>query len=398
VRLQIDTESTFKNPRLIPESGFESPDPDGVVAFRLGHLRSSTLYYYSVEVAGERSAVGKFRTFSEGPMSFRTAFASCASTGSNHRIFSTIQNLEPLFFLHMGDLHYENIRKNAPKRFLEVFDEVLETPRQADLYRSTPIAYVWDDHDFGPNNSDKTTQSRPAALKVYHQVVPHYPLVGENSSVESIQQAFSVGRVRFILTDTRAKRDPPRDPEGPRKTMLGQLQLQWLKDQLRNAKSTHALIAWVNVVPWITKKNESTEEGWARYSHERTELADYIRELGLVNKLVILSGDGHMVAIDDGTNSNYASDRRPAEHAFPVIHAAPLDRQPSIKGGPYSHGAAARRGVARILKEQRFGLMEVADDGNVLEVTFTGRRSDGEILKGMELTLRCEAGECKVVK
>ena len=59
-----------------------------------------------------------------------------------------------------------------------------------------------------------------------------------------------------------------------------------------------------------------------------------------------------MAAIDDGTNSDYAID---GGAPIPIFHAGPLDRKPSIKGGPYSHGASGVRG--------QFGIMEVIDDG-----------------------------------
>mgnify|MGYP000620265220 FL=1 len=59
-----------------------------------------------------------------------------------------------------------------------------------------------------------------------------------------------------------------------------------------------------------------------------------------------------MAAIDDGTNSDYATK---GGAPIPIFHAGPLDRKPSIKGGPYSHGASGVRG--------QFGIMEVIDDG-----------------------------------
>ena len=59
-----------------------------------------------------------------------------------------------------------------------------------------------------------------------------------------------------------------------------------------------------------------------------------------------------MAAIDDGTNSDYATN---GGAPIPIFHAGPLDRKPSIKGGPYSHGVSGVRG--------QFGIMEVIDDG-----------------------------------
>lgn len=398
-RLLADTTGPFRNPISFPSSGYVETDSDGVATFQLTGLDPDTLYHYSVEVDGQRRLSGRLHTFAEGPMSFRIAFGSCATTGSNHEIFSTIESLDPLFFLHMGDFHYENIAENDPALFQEAFEAVLASARQSSLYRSTPIVYIWDDHDYGPNDSDRLAKGRPAALKVYRQYVPHYPLTDASNELGTIQQAFTVGRVRFILTDGRSQRDPTTDPDGPKKSMLGAEQRSWLFKELASAKE-YALVVWVNVVPWITKSQVGSDIGWEPFSYERRQIADEIKRLGLVNRMLILSGDGHMVAIDDGTNSDYSSDGDTGERAFPVVQAAPIDRFPRVKGGPYSHGVAARRGVSRLfglIKEQQFGLMDLTDDGQAIDVGLSGRDSKGGILEGMFLRLRCDSRGCKVV-
>ena len=47
--------------------------------------------------------------------------------------------------------------------------------------------------------------------------------------------------------------------------MLGERQVAWLEEQLDAARAA-PLVVWVNTVPWITKRNESTREGWASYA------------------------------------------------------------------------------------------------------------------------------------
>jgi phosphodiesterase/alkaline phosphatase D-like protein len=372
-------------------------DANGIVDFRIDGLTSDTEYAYLIKAAGKQGPEGRFHTFADGPMSFRICFASCASTGSNHRIFSTIKDLRPLFFVHMGDFHYENIDRNDPSLFRGAFDKVLTSPRQANLYRSTPIAYVWDDHDFGPDDSDGTSITKEAALQAYQQCVPHYPLNRIDGEVRAIQQAFTVGRVRFLMLDSRSERTPEDVLDGPDKTMLGKSQLEWLRGELRNAEQRYPLIILVNPVSWITKNSEGKNDGWAPYSHERTLVADMIREAGLANRLVMLSGDGHMAAIDDGTNSNYASARSGNDKAFPVVQAAPLDRGPKIKGGPYSHGVSAPYGWLRIIKIKQFGLMDLEDDGNRIRVSLSCRDSKGSILKNLELKIECDRAGCTVI-
>ncbi len=367
----------------------------GVVTFRLRELRPSTDYVYRVEVADSSSLEGRFRTFVTGPTSFRFVFGSCARTSSNSSVFETMESLDPLLFIHMGDFHYENIGSNNVADYRVAFDEVMESERQASLYRSTPIAYVWDDHDYGPNDADGTHPGKPAALSAYDETVPHYPLVrDEDENPTDLRQAFSVGRVRFVMTDVRSHRTPDSEPDGPDKTMLGESQREWFLDELEISARDHEVIVWVNVVPWITEAGSG--HGWGRYDWERRVIADRIRKLGLVERLVMLSGDAHMVAIDDGTNSNFATQAVSGERGFPVVHAAPLDRYARHKGGPYSHGKAARRILFGLIQIQQFGLADISDDGDVVELRLTGRNKKGELLHGMSLRLRCRNG-CEVV-
>jgi hypothetical protein len=146
--------------------------------------------------------------------------------------------------------------------------------------------------------------------------------------------------------------------------MLGPAQVEWLEQQLAAAAAA-PLVVWVNTVPWITRRDERTTEGWAPYARERRRLADTIARLGLTRRLVMLSGDAHMLAIDDGTHSQYAT-AAASSRGFVVAHAAPMDRRPSRKGGPYSHGESARRG--------QFGIMDIVDDGSEVKVVIQGHR------------------------
>lgn len=382
-RLVVTPDRAGADSANYPGNGFAKTDAHGIVRLPAGRLEPATRYRYRVETPGGARIDGRFRTWGSGPFSFRFAFASCATTGSNSRVFDAIRSMTPDLFVHMGDFHYLNIGRNDADAFRRAYDRVLASPRQSALYRSTPLAYMFDDHDFGSNNSDGTSPSAPAATSVYREVVPHYPLPKGTSS---IYQAFTIGRARVIVTDTRTARAPV-DARRPR-TMLGEEQVRWLETELQNARDA-PLIIWVNTVPWITKSNEATSEGWAPYAEERTRIADRIEALGLTSRLVMLSGDGHMAALDDGSNSAYMTQRDAGTRGFVVAHGAPLDCWTRTKGGPYSHGVSRRN--------HQFGLLDVADTGTALDVTVSARDAVGGVIAGMLLKLRCERGSCRAV-
>lgn len=350
--------------REIAPAGRQPAGPGAwVLDYALTGLTPDTAYAY--DVAG---FTGRVRTFPAGPGTFTVALGSCAQTGSAHPVFETIARHEPLLFLHNGDLHYENIAVNDVAVFREAYASALESATQSVLYRSTAVNYIWDDHDFGPNNSDGTSPSREASRAAYREMVPHYPLADD----AAIYHAFTIGRVRFIVSDTRSERDPPSVPEGPERTMLGAKQKAWLKRELLAARDDFALIVWVNSVPWIgTDTGSENEDRWTGFPTERAELAGFIEQNGIHN-LCAISGDAHMLAIDDGANNRYGTGKRPL---FPVFHAAAMDRKGSVKGGPYSHGAFPGGG--------QFGLMRVIDDGgDEVRVEWSGRNhQDVELVR-----------------
>ena len=151
------------------------------------------------------------------------AVASCARTGSSGAVYDAIRALSPDLFLVTGDLHYGNIDRNSVGLFRNVLGRSLRAPAQAALYRSTPVAYMWDDHDYGANDADASSPSRSAARPAYREDVPSYPLAAGDGD-EAIYQAFTIGRVRFVLTDTRSERTED--------TMLGERQLSWLEQEI----------------------------------------------------------------------------------------------------------------------------------------------------------------------
>jgi phosphodiesterase/alkaline phosphatase D-like protein len=331
----------------------------GVAVFELEGLVPGTEYLYAVrDRARAGELLGRFTTFRSGPTSFRFSTASCARTGSSHAVFDTIRKRKPALFLHLGDLHYENIDMNDPAIYARAFDLVLSSPRQAELYRRVPVAYTWDDHDYGPNNSDRGAPGRPAALAAYREHVPHYPLPG----TRTIHQAFTVGRVRFILTDLRADRDGPAvEPE--RRTMLGEAQKAWLLEELAEA-GRYGLVVWASSVGWL---GDGGDDDWGGFPGERAELARFLMEHGVKNLLVV-SGDAHMLAIDDGSH-NTMVDGGPG---FPLFHAAALDQKGSDKGGPFSHPQVPGGG--------QYGEVDIVDDGDRVQVTLTGRDHEAQAI------------------
>lgn len=316
-------------------------------------LQPDTEYFYGIEVAGvlrlESLSRGRFRTFPLGRGSFKIAFGSCSDyRHPDQSAFAAIVREKPLLFIHTGDLHYSDTNSTNPDDYRVNYDEVLKHAAQSPLYRNMPVAYVWDDHDFAGNNADTTAIGRDAARAVYRERVPHYPLGAAGGAVA---QAFTVGRVRVVMTDLRSASVPSSLRESASKTRMGTAQKNWFKQELINARdSGFPLILWVCPDPWIAPAQVG-DDTWGGHATERTEIANFIRD-NRVSNVVMISGDMHALAYDDGTNSDFSTG---GGARMVVLHAAALTADPSSKGGPYSGGV--------VPGNAQFGVLEVYDTG-----------------------------------
>jgi hypothetical protein len=371
VRLAYSPSPTMNDPAYVASS-LRGP----VHRFDLEGLSEATTYHYAVEVGGviDEGRMGTFTTFTADPQDVTIAFASCARRGSNGSVFDTIRDMQPDLFISTGDFHYGDVLENSLDAFADLYDLTLTEPAQARLYASVPIAYTWDDHDFGGNDAASDSPSREAALVSYRTHVPHYEF-GLTGIDAPIAQAFTIGRIRFILTDTRSARDPSTKPDGPGKTMLGDEQLTWFLTEMERSLADYPLVVWVSSVPWIAEAHSSADH-WGGYANERERIAAAIAATGHSDRLIMLAGDAHMLAIDDGTNNDYAPD---GGASFPVMQAAALDRNGSVKGGPYSEGVYPGGG--------QFGLMEVTDDGAELQVRLRGLTWESDELVALDLSI-----------
>lgn len=357
VRLVVDDGTT------VTTSSASSTDADGIAKLTITGLLSDTEYTYQIQIDGElRGILGRFRTISSNTnVSFTIAMSGDAVTASANPSFNRILSIfpHPLMFIHLGDLHYENIATNNIALFHAAYDKVLASDPQAQLYRNIPTVYVWDDHDFGANNSDGTSPSKPAAAAAYRSRVPHYPL---EESV-SIYHSFDVGRVRFIVTDQRSAASPNTDTDGPNKTMLGTTQKTWFKNLLQN--SPNKLIVWV-CPRHFTNNSTPNADNWGGFATERTEIGTHVAT-HCPGRVIVLSADAHVLGIDNGTNRTFGG------ASFPTFQVAPLDQTTDTPSATFSEGSFINVG--------QYGTMEIEDlGGSNITVTWRGFDTTGLLI------------------
>ncbi len=381
--------------RPVYTSPSKTPDANDIVRFdSVSGLKANTRYYYGIKVNGYLETalndaengtgmyIGTFKTFPTPghSASFKFAFA-CSNSEPDSITFDKLRAYAPDFFIQTGDFHYADINgtdvKTNKSGHREQFEKKLNVtgmaPGQASFYRSTAIAYMWDDHDFGPNDAHAkgssvkkraTPEAQEAVHAVYRQYVPHYPLglAGDSAFApdrEPICQAFTVGRVRFILTDIRSQSEQ-NEPEDYDATMMGTRQKGWFKEELLKASGTYPLIVWLTTTPWNGKQKPVKGNKWYQHTGERREIANFLKD-NHIQGFCAIAGDMHATTIDDGVNTDFADG---GGAGFPIFHAASLGTKTSYKGGPYNRGAAKR--------DHQYGRFEVADNGKDMVVTWKG--------------------------
>lgn len=332
-------------------------------------LSPDTLYNWRVEpgIAPAVGFTGSFRTLPSGSnVSFLTALCGDSDAGSNHVVFDQVRLSGARLLIHLGDMHYRNLAVNDQAAFRAAWDEVFSQSRQSQLFRSIPSAYTWDDHDYGPNNSDATAAGHDAACALYRARVPHYDLV-DPTATAPIHQTWDVGRVRFVLTDQRSAASPRANTDNSSKTVLGTSQKTWFKNLIAN--SSGKLIVWVCSRHWLGDATAGADH-WGGFTTERTELVDHIKA-NAHGRVIVLSADMHAMRISQ--DRDFATG---GGEALKVFNIATLDH-PTIDSSGYG-GVSSTGAIAWSATNGLFGTMQITDSGGAsVGVDWKGFNSTG---------------------
>jgi len=288
-----------------------SPDHDYAAHITLSGLVPETKYSYGVEINGVLdSHVFEFTTFPPptAERSFTFVAFSDQDTPRAAPAWSTGAAEDPAFVLQLGDFTHTAIApKKKEKR--KVADwwrlnlwSTASTPAgqwfSSAIAGSFPFVHIWDDHDYGKGDGDKTFAYRSFAMRAFADDFPTYP---RPSPSEGFWQSFRYGQAEVFVLDLRSQRDPDDARDGASKSMLGPTQKAWLLNGLLNSTATWKFIVSSSV--W--NPHSKQQDSWAEFKHEQDEIVDFIRTNSITG-VIFMSGDIHSNgAIDDGTNSYF---------------------------------------------------------------------------------------------
>lgn len=87
------------------------------------------------------------------------------------RIWETIGEKRPDLFILMGDNIYSN--STEPDKQRRMYLQFRADPYFRAFGATTPIYAVWDDHDYGLDNSDRTQPGKERSLKTFNEIWPN---------------------------------------------------------------------------------------------------------------------------------------------------------------------------------------------------------------------------------
>ena len=231
---------------------------------------------------------------------------------------------------------------------------------------STPSYSIWDDHDYGPNNSDRTFKWRDETLDVFN----HYwanPSAG-TAETNGIFTTFQIADAAFFLMDDRYNRDP-NDAED-RKAMFGDGQVAWLKSKLKASTATFKVIANGNSMA-VDGKNG--RELWDNFGTERDDFLEWMFD-EKISGVFFLAGDWHVGTL----NRLY----RPQDK-YPIYEL--LSSNASVRNRPINPPNSERPGghhqsASDFYRGYNFGLLTFSGDKGSRTVALQIVNDDGDVI------------------
>ena len=260
-------------------------------------LQPNTKYFYGIKI-DEAPFIHRnemeFRTLptSDQPAKFVIAFGGGAGyVPENERMWTTVESFAPQALLLLGDNVYIDDPESVTMQQY-TYQRRQSRPEWRSLTGRTPVFTIWDDHDFSTNDSwggpdiDIPFWKNDWVLPIFRQNWAN-PGYGGGAAQPGCYYNFKIADVDFIMLDCRYYRTDPK--QSPR-TMLGPVQLTWLKQQLTAATGTFKVIA--SSVPWDFRTKGDSFDTWNGYQEEHEEILSFI-EQQRIEGVVLMSADRH---------------------------------------------------------------------------------------------------------
>jgi alkaline phosphatase D len=282
------------------------------VKFDLNGLDFNTTYEYQLQI-NNKPATTKFATqfttqdlwqWRKPAPNFSFLAGSCAYVnepvfdrpgkpyGADSSIFETMANIDAKFHLWMGDSWYTrevdfgsawglNYRASRDRSM----------PFYQKFMASMPQYFIWDDHDFGPNDAGLAYIFKDDSRNIFKNYTLN-PTYGSNN--KGIYTQMSYGDVDVFLTDDRYFRteidmeDSVDGKPNPDKHFFGNEQIEWLQNALLFSRANFKII----VVGSQVLNPLNNFECMRSYSHDYNQVVNFISQYKIPG-VMFFTGDRH---------------------------------------------------------------------------------------------------------
>ena len=259
---------------------------------------------FDYETTFESQTLWQHRT---DPPNFRLALGSCTYInekkydrpkkpyGGDYGIFESIYEDSANLMLWLGD----NIYLREPDWFTKTgiyhrYTDFRSLPELQPLWANTHHYAIWDDHDFGPNNADRSFPFKHLTKEAF-ELFWGNPEVAQDFGINSF---FQWNDMDFFLLDNRWNRSPNNRVTGDRQ-LLGKDQIEWLIDLLKYSRAPFKFVA----VGGQVVSDAAKYENHAIFPEEREYLLNRIAA-EKIKGVVFLTGDRHHTELSSTTINN----------------------------------------------------------------------------------------------
>lgn len=300
------------NPKVVFETFEQIADPyHGFTAHLIADkVDEGKQYNYEVWIDGKKVNIPyelsfqtqKLWAWRTDPPAFKLALGSCNYVadsaydrpgkpyGGDYEIFKSIRAKDPDLMLWLGDNTYLREADWGTQTGINYrYTHSRSIPELQELLGSTHHYAIWDDHDYGPNDADRSFINKQLTLQAFKDfwANPNYNATGQGG----ITGTFVWNDAQFFLMDDRWFRTSNKRTTGTRE-MLGKAQMEWLIDALKYSPATFKFIAVGNQV----LSDLAQYENMATYAEERAALIKAITDEQIPG-VIFLTGDRHQTEL-----------------------------------------------------------------------------------------------------
>ncbi|MFZ4465415.1 MAG: alkaline phosphatase D family protein [Bacteroidales bacterium] len=290
------------------------------------------------------------------PPAFRFLTGSCAYInqtehdrpgkpyGGEYQIFTNMTSQEADFTVWLGDnFYYREPDWNSWTGIINRNTHTRSNPEMQALFASTHNYFIWDDHDYGPNDSDKGFYNKEKTLEAFKLFYPN-PSYG-TEEMKGVITSFQWADADFFLLDNRWYRDP-NNLKTKEKSILGKKQLEWLFDNLVYSQATFKFVAMGG--QFLSTAGLFETYYGNGFENERQAIIDFIYEHNIKN-VIFLTGDVHFTEI-----SVLKADGKPT---IWDLTFSPFTSGPNTKGDAFNN---TLRVPGTVVMERNYGMIDVS--------------------------------------